>query len=186
MSAALFLDRDGVVIEWVDYIKDPAHVKLTSGAAELIKQARQKAYKVIVITNQSGIGRGYFTWKEYEAVTERMCELLAEQNTKIDQIYVSPYYEGAVNEEGRKGKELRKPEPGMLLLAEKEHGVDLKTSVLVGDSASDIEAGHRAGLKHLYFLQNERSPQEQPKLKPQWSMKTISHLGEVKLGGDSW
>lgn len=180
-SPALFLDRDGVLIEWVHYIQNPKEVRLLPGIEKLLQRARDLGFKIFVLTNQSGIGRGLFGWREYEAVNNRMHELLKEKNVFVDQIYVSPYFSESVNEDGKKGKELRKPEPGMLLLAQREHQLDLKKSVMVGDSSSDIEAGARAGLTKLFFIQNERSPNELPKLKPEWSAKVIFSLDEVAL-----
>jgi D-glycero-D-manno-heptose 1,7-bisphosphate phosphatase len=179
--SGLFLDRDGVVIQWVDYISDPNLVVLVNGITDLIQSARKKNMKVFIITNQSGIGRGLFGWPEYHAVTDRMNQLLAEKNVSVDKIYVSPFFKDAKNEDGQKGEELRKPNPGMLYLAQSEFDVDLASSVLVGDSASDIEAGFRSGLSNLYFLENERSHQELPKLDKNWSTQIIKSLNEVRI-----
>jgi D-glycero-D-manno-heptose 1,7-bisphosphate phosphatase len=102
---------------------------------------------VVVVTNQSGIGRGKYGWQDFAAVMSRMGSLLALENAWIDAVYASPHHEKAIGEYAVADHPERKPNPGMLLRAAEEHDLDLSRSWMVGDKAIDIEAGHRAGCK---------------------------------------
>jgi D-glycero-D-manno-heptose 1,7-bisphosphate phosphatase len=185
---ALFLDRDGVIVNWVDYLSNPSEVELKQGIVELINQARDLGYVVIEVTNQSGIGRGRFSFTDYESVQAKIAEELSSEGAKIDKIYMSPYFEPGTNEHSKIGKELRKPAPGMFHAAAKEFGIDLTQSVMVGDSATDVEAAENAGLSDIYFLMGQeseetlnRSKKEFEKLLKRDHIKVINSLSKVIL-----
>ncbi len=145
MNKACFLDRDGVVNEEVNYLHEPEKVKLCTGTVEAIKLLRQHGYKVIVISNQSGVARGYFSVEELKSVEARLNELLAEQGVSIDATYYCFHYpEGSIPEYA-KDCDCRKPKPGMLLQAAKDFDIDLSSSFMIGDRISDLEAGFNAG-----------------------------------------
>lgn len=147
MRPAVFLDRDGTLNEEVEYLHKPEELSLIPGAAEAVLRLNAAGIPVIVVTNQSGIGRGYFNWEDFHAVSERMAVLLAEQGARLDGTYAAPHHEKGQGDYAVANHPERKPNPGMLVRAAEEHGLDLSRSWMVGDKTIDIEAGHRAGCR---------------------------------------
>jgi D-glycero-D-manno-heptose 1,7-bisphosphate phosphatase len=145
LKPAIFLDRDGTLNEEVDFLSDPEHLVMIPGAAAAVARLNARGVPVVVVTNQSGIGRGKYGWQDFTAVMERMEELLALEGAWIDAVYASPHHEHAQGEYAVADHPERKPNPGMLLRAAEEHGLDLSRSWMVGDKALDLEAGRRAG-----------------------------------------
>lgn len=147
----LFLDRDGVMIVERHYLCDPAGVELVPGCLEAIAAARRAGWAVVVVSNQSGIGRGRFGWPEHFAVENRLLELIHAGGETVDALLACPNHP---NVSGPYGKDhaWRKPGPGMVLAAAKALHLDLQASLLVGDKASDIEAGRAAGLKRAVHV----------------------------------
>jgi D-glycero-D-manno-heptose 1,7-bisphosphate phosphatase len=146
---AVFLDRDDTLIEDPGYINDPAQVKLLDGVPEALIQLKALGYKLIVITNQSGVAHGIITEKALGEIHDRMKQLLVNKNAYLDGIYYCPYHPEGVVPKYRKESDLRKPSPGMLLKAADEMHIDLNHSWCVGNSSRDIEAGVRAGCKTI-------------------------------------
>lgn len=144
---AVFLDRDGTLNEEVDHLCRPEELRLIPGAAEAVARLNQRGIPVVVVTNQSGIGRGYFGWTEFEAVMDRLKELLAEKQAWMDAVYAAPHHEKGQGEYAVVDHPDRKPNPGMLLRAAEEHGLDLSRSWMVGDKELDLEAGRNAGCR---------------------------------------
>jgi len=144
---ALFIDRDGTLNEEVDFLCRPGDVTLIAGAAKAIAKLNEKKIPVIIVTNQSGIGKGLFGWEEYGAVAIKIDELLALDGAHVDDSYACPYHEDAVGEYRHPNHPDRKPEPGMLLKAAQKHKIDLKRSWMVGDKGIDMEAGRSAGCR---------------------------------------
>lgn len=136
---ALFLDRDGVVIEDKHHLRNPKEVELCPGVQKLLSHAKQSGWPVVLITNQSGIARGFFSWHTYEAVTQRLLELLGDASP-LTAIYANGHGPDAAP------NSWRKPSPGMLLAAAAELNLNLTRSILVGDRLSDLQAGEKAGL----------------------------------------
>jgi len=143
---ALFLDRDGAMIIEENYLSAPEKVVLINGTAETIRTANAKNIPVVVITNQSGIARGYFDWQAFAAVQQRLLDLLAAEGAKVDAVYASPYHKNGAPPYQHPSHPSRKPNPGMLENAKRDLGVDLFQSWVVGDKAGDIGAGLNAGL----------------------------------------
>jgi len=139
LRPALFLDRDGTLMEEVDHCHDPAKVRAYQGAAEALSRARSLGWSIIIITNQSGIGRGYFSRDQF---LEVQGELTRQLGGTIDATYMSPDLPDT-------GSLRRKPAPGMILEAAEEHGIDLARSFMVGDRNLDIECGRNAGVKTI-------------------------------------
>ncbi|MCP9775658.1 HAD-IIIA family hydrolase [Cyanobium sp. WAJ14-Wanaka] len=152
---ALFLDRDGVLIEDRHHLCDPAQVQLCSGAKALLQQAHQRGWPVVVITNQSGIARGLFDWRAYELVTERLLELLGPA-APIAAIYANGHGPDAP------AHSWRKPSPAMLQAAAVDLQLDLATSFLVGDRLCDLQAGAAAGLCWLGHISSGHGQTERP------------------------
>jgi D-glycero-D-manno-heptose 1,7-bisphosphate phosphatase len=140
VTAAVFFDRDGTLMRDADYCDDPAKVEVFEGAADALRQLKGRGFKIVVITNQSGIGRGYMTEDAYRAVEREFESQLG--GDVIDATYFCPHSPEMTCD-------CRKPEPGMLRRAAEEHQLDLTKSYLVGDKDSDIECGKRAGTKTI-------------------------------------
>jgi D,D-heptose 1,7-bisphosphate phosphatase len=146
---AIFFDRDNTLIEDPGYVNHPDQVKLLPGAAQSLVQLKQLGYKLVVVSNQSGVARGILTEKVLQDIHHRLKQLLALEGAYLDAIYYCPYHpEGAV-EKYRRDSELRKPNPGMLLLAAERIGIDLAQSWMIGNSYDDIAAGRCAGCRTI-------------------------------------
>ena len=139
-SRAVFVDRDGTIMHDADYCSDPEQVQLFDGASAALRRLKNAGYKIIVITNQSGIGRGFFTEEQYRAVETEVSRQLG--NGLIDATYFCPDRPGA-------SSKCRKPAPGMVLRAAKDHDVDLSHSFLIGDKEIDAECAHNAGVRAI-------------------------------------
>lgn len=153
MNKALFLDRDGVINVEKNYVYRIDDFEFIPSIFELARAAQQAGYLLIVITNQAGIARGYYSEDDFHRLTEWMLNQFACQGVTIDKVYYCPYHP----DEGRgsyKRESLdRKPNPGMILRGKDELKLDLGSSILVGDKESDIEAGRRAGVGKLILLE---------------------------------
>ncbi|MCH7525954.1 MAG: HAD family hydrolase, partial [Planctomycetes bacterium] len=148
---AVFLDRDDTLLVDSGFIDDPDKVKLVPDAIAAVIRLHRCGYKVVVVSNQSGVARGYFDEQRLDEIHGRLQGLLERGGAKLDGIYYCPYLEGseAKVEAYRKRSDLRKPAPGMLLLAAGERNLDLARSWMIGDAVRDIEAGHRARCRTL-------------------------------------
>ncbi|GIU76359.1 MAG: D,D-heptose 1,7-bisphosphate phosphatase [Bryobacteraceae bacterium] len=140
MKPCIFFDRDGTLIEERNYLSDPDQVVLIPGAAEAVRLAREAGYLAVVLTNQSGAGRGYFTLEDVERVNARMGELLGREGARIDGIYVCPHAP-------EDGCDCRKPRTGLVERAVRELGIDVGASWVVGDKATDLELARNAGMR---------------------------------------
>lgn len=147
-AKAAFLDRDGTLIELVHHLTDPGDVQLIDGAGEAVKRLRAAGWQVIIITNQSVIGRGKLTEAGLAEVHAEMNRQLAVHDTQVDAIYFCPL---APTQKDQRVIEdpMRKPGPGMLLQAARDHDIDLAASWMVGDTLSDMLAGKNAGCRSL-------------------------------------
>ncbi|WP_315924300.1 HAD family hydrolase [Mesorhizobium sp. SP-1A] len=148
---ALFLDRDGTINIDTGYPSDPEAVALRQEIVPAIRAANEAGLPVVVVTNQSGIARGYYGWDEFAAVNGRVLALLAEQGCEVDMVLACAYHEAGKGALGVAGHPMRKPNPGMLLRAAEILKLDLSRSLMVGDKADDMEAGRRAGLPGLFL-----------------------------------
>jgi D-glycero-D-manno-heptose 1,7-bisphosphate phosphatase len=149
MSAALFLDRDGVINVDHGYVHTPENFEFLPGVFDTVRLARAQNLAVIVITNQAGIARGFYDEAQFTALTTWMCARFAEAGALITDVYHCPYHVDGNPPYNIADHPDRKPNPGMLLRAAREHALDLTRCALIGDQPSDIEAGRRAGLVHL-------------------------------------
>ena len=143
---ALFLDRDGVVVRETDYLNRVDDVAVLPGAADVIAAANRRGVPVVLVTNQSGIGRGYFGWREFSAVQQAIASVLAAQGARLDAIYACPHHASGQGAFAVAHHPARKPNPGMLLRAAADLDLSLRESWMVGDKTIDIEAAKRAGL----------------------------------------
>jgi D-glycero-D-manno-heptose 1,7-bisphosphate phosphatase len=143
---ALFLDRDGAVVEEAGYLCRIDDIVVIPGAAEVISAANKRGVPVIIVTNQSGIGRGYYGWAEFGSVQEALIAMLAARGANIDAVYACAHHPEAEGSLAHPNHPARKPNPGMLLQAGCDLALDLKSSWLIGDKANDVEAAKRAGI----------------------------------------
>lgn len=142
MKKALFLDRDGTINADYAYVHDKEHFDFLPGVFDFCRAAQAKGYLIIVITNQSGIARGYYTEADFRALNDWMVARFAEEGVTIADVFHCPELSGPD----------RKPEPGLFLKARDKYGIDMAASVSLGDKPRDVEAGKRAGVgKNLIF-----------------------------------
>jgi len=153
VNKAVFLDRDGVITKEPPYYAHKIdQLELIPKSAEAIRLLNKNGFKVIIISNQSGVARGYYQEKDIQIYNNEMKRQLEEKGARIDAIYYCPHHPEATIKEYKIDCDCRKPKPGMLRQAEKDLNLDLKRSFLVGDKMSDIEAGYRAGCKTILVL----------------------------------
>ncbi|HEX8861838.1 MAG TPA: HAD family hydrolase [Actinomycetes bacterium] len=150
LRRAVFLDRDGTLVEEVPYLHDPALVRLVPGASGALRRLAAAGFALVVVTNQAGVARGYYGEDAVGRVHRRLRELLAAGGVALDGIWYCPHHpDGAVAELARACR-CRKPGPGMLEAAAAELGIDLGASYLVGNDAGDVGAGRAAGVTPLF------------------------------------
>lgn len=148
-NPAVFLDRDGTLIEHFEYLTDPNDVQVIASVAPALKLLRDRGFYLVMVTNQSAIARGILTEKKLTEIHGRLKQSLSEQGVYLDKTYFCPFHpEGAV-EKYRRDSELRKPRPGMLTLAAQELDIDLSASWMVGDDDRDILAGQAANCRTI-------------------------------------
>ena len=156
---AVFFDRDGVLIKDTHYIKDIKDVSVLNGVNQLLQKTRDLGYLNIVITNQSGISRNFFSWEDYENVTNKMLELINLPNA-INAIYAN----GEGPDELNSKNSWRKPNPNMIIKASQDFSIDLSKSILIGDRLTDIKSGEEAGLNNLVHLLTGKGKEERIKV----------------------
>lgn len=144
-NAAVFLDRDGTINEDTGYIDSPERLSIIDGVSSAIKRLNSKGFKVIIITNQSGIARGYFSKDAADAVNTRLIEVLEKQGAHLDGIYYCPHHPDD-------NCECRKPKTGMLEKAKEDMHIDFKQSYVIGDKVSDVEIARNIGGKGILVL----------------------------------
>ena len=153
MYPSIFLDRDGVLIEnRSDYVRDWSQVKIIPEAVRALSLALIKKYKVVIVTNQSAVGRGLILLKTAEEINQRLINLIGDEGGQIDGVYMPHKPED--------GCSCRKPLPGLLLQAAKDLSLDLKRSWMIGDAWSDVQAGEAAGLRGTILLRTGRGTEQ--------------------------
>lgn len=163
-SRAIFLDRDGTVLKEITgeppapgaygYLTKSEQVELIKGAASAVSIARGLGFKVIVVTNQSAIARGYLMEEELVLIHNRMKSLLLAENPDavIDDIFYCPYFSGGKVEKYAKEDDCRKPATGMIMKAKEKYNIDLSSSYMIGDYITDVQCGMNAGLRNILVL----------------------------------
>ena len=152
---ALFLDRDGVVNVEKNYLHKIEDFEFIEGIFELCRKYQELGFLIVIVTNQSGIARGYYSEEDFETLSRWMIDVFERENIHITALYHCPHHpdiSGACS--------CRKPEPGMLLEAARAYDIDLEHSLLVGDSERDITAAHRAGVRETYLFSQEAESSE--------------------------
>jgi D-glycero-D-manno-heptose 1,7-bisphosphate phosphatase len=147
LRRAVFLDRDGVINRDTGYVRRIEEFEFLDGVFETLRAIHCRGYLLLVVTNQSGIGRGFYTEEDFQRVNAWMLQRLASNDIIISGVYYCPHTPET-------GCTCRKPAPGLILQAQREHQLDLPRSWLVGDKSSDIEAAHRAGVGHTLLIRS--------------------------------
>lgn len=150
---ALFLDRDGVIVEEVNYLHRPEDVIIIPGAAQVISHANALNIPVIIVTNQAGIGRRYYNWDHFIEVQNKIYSLLSGAGAKIDAVFACPHHSDAYAPYNHKNHPCRKPNPGLLTMAETTMAINLHGSWIAGDRSTDLRAGLNAGCAGGIHLQ---------------------------------
>jgi len=154
VNKALFLDRDGIINEDSAYVYQPQEFIFVEGIFDLCRYFVKQGYRLFIITNQAGIGRGFYSEADFDKLMTWVSEEFAKQTIVIEKSYYCPHHPTAGIGHYKMNCDCRKPEAGMLLEAAKEFNLDLSASLLIGDKISDIEAGKRAGLRKTYLIKS--------------------------------
>jgi D-glycero-D-manno-heptose 1,7-bisphosphate phosphatase len=151
---AAFIDRDGVINEERNYVHRISDFVLLPGVIEGLSLLRDAGFLLIVVTNQAGIARGYYTEAEMDHLHDHLLEMLAEQNISLDAIYFCPHHPQGSIKALAIDCDCRKPSPGMLLRAAKDFNLNLAKCTMIGDKLSDIQAGKRAGVNRTALVES--------------------------------
>jgi len=173
MNRAVFLDRDGTVTDEVGYLTSLDMLKLIRGAGAAIKRLNEAGYKVVLVTNQSGVARGYFPESLVDNAHRLLRRMLMEDGALLDGIYYCPHHPSAGNTKYTIVCDCRKPETGLLDRAARDLAIDLEQSFMVGDKWSDVELGHRAGMRSI-LVRTGFSPDDPGNKRP-------AHVGDPDL-----
>lgn len=177
---ALFLDRDGVVIDDTQYVGRVDQIRWIPGSAEAVRRANDAGFAVVVVSNQSGVARGLFGEAEVEIIHRHIRDhFLAEAGATFDRFYYCPHHETEGGERYRIDCDCRKPKPGMLLRAARELDLDLNRSWLVGDRLSDMQAGIAAGCRTILVRTGYGKNVELPEGSP--SIVCADLAGAIKI-----
>lgn len=148
---AVFLDRDGTIVVHEHYLSSPDHLKLSPNASQGIRLFQEHGFLIIVITNQSGIARGFFDEERLMLIHTKLTGLLKDEGVIIDDWYYCPHHPEGNIERYTMDCDCRKPKPGMILDAARKHHIDLAQSLMIGDSESDMLAGKNAGCACVFI-----------------------------------
>ena len=175
MTSAVFLDRDGVINVDHGYVSTWERFEFLPGVPDALRALQDAGYLLIVVSNQSGIGRGYYCEADVESLNQAVAQHLGSTvGVTLSEFYHCPHHPTEAEGEFRRQCDCRKPAPGMIRQAVLDHGIDLKTSLLVGDKDSDIEAGRAAGVARLFKVVD--SPQTAT---PAGDVQLVIGLSEV-------
>jgi len=174
LSPAVFVDRDGTIMENCDYCSDPKDVKIFPGVPNALRRLKSKGFKLVIVTNQSGIGRGLITVEQYRAVEAEVLRQLGAG--LIDATYFCPDVPG-------QHSSCRKPAPGMIVEATRQHQIDLTRSFLIGDKEIDVECGRNAGVRTIRVKTGPE--REMAGSMADWITKDVPAAAEIILGAES-
>jgi len=163
MNKALFLDRDGIINIDHGYVFQKENFEFSDGIFELCAKAKASGFLIIVITNQSGIGRGKYTEADFELLCDWMKSEFLKKDISIDDIFYCPHHPTSAKGDYLAACYCRKPEPGMILAAQKKHDIALEQSVFIGDKKSDMLAANSAGVKNRLLVGDKRQCEGAPK-----------------------
>jgi D-glycero-D-manno-heptose 1,7-bisphosphate phosphatase len=182
MHKAIFLDKDGTLVENVPYNVDLQKLKFCEGAYEALKRFSESGFKLFIVSNQSGVAKGHFKEDALLLLEKGIRRLFSHHNISLDGFYYCPHYEAGIIREYAVTCPCRKPKPGMLLRAAEEHHLNLKESWMVGDILNDVEAGNRAGCRSILIENgNETEWKNGAFRKPYATVSNLIEAAEVIL-----
>ncbi|TVL95799.1 MAG: D,D-heptose 1,7-bisphosphate phosphatase [Candidatus Kuenenia stuttgartiensis] len=161
-NKAAFLDRDGTIVVHTPYLSSPEQLKLLPHAVEGIRLFKDHDYLIIVVTNQSGVARGYFDEESLIQIHEKLKKILIREKAEVDAFYYCPHHAEGVVEQYRVHCDCRKPQPKMLFDAAQQYNIDLSQSIMIGDSPVDILAGKEAGCKSALIINPNHEQEADP------------------------
>jgi D-glycero-D-manno-heptose 1,7-bisphosphate phosphatase len=180
--AAVFLDRDGTLIEEAGYINRLESLRLFPWSLDAVRLLNRGGFRVIVVTNQAGVARGYFGDAFVRRAHEHLASAIRASGGEVDGFYHCPHHPDAVVAEYRKSCDCRKPAPGMLLEAAREHGLDLARSYAIGDRWHDIQAAQKAGATAVMVRTGYGSTELE---KPRAGL-TPAHVADTLIDATTW
>jgi D-glycero-D-manno-heptose 1,7-bisphosphate phosphatase len=183
-NRALFLDRDGTLVHAAHYPSRPEQLRLYEHIAPELRALQGQGFRLIVITNQAGIAHGYFSEQDLEHMHTHLTTLLAEQDVHLDAIYHCPHHPDGVVTHLSVHCQCRKPQPGMLLHAARDHSIDLHRSWFIGDILDDIEAGNRAGCRTILVDLGTEQPPTTWLRTPTFIARDTSHALQIVLAAE--
>ncbi len=184
-SKAVFLDKDGTLVDDIAYNVDPELIRPAAGALVALHQLQNAGYKLMVVSNQSGVARGFFPEQALVPVERRLRAILSTAGVKLSGFYYCPHHPAGVREEYAIECDCRKPKPGMLLRAAREHDIALPASWMIGDILNDVQAGKSAGCKTI--LVNNGHETEwvlTPERRPDFLVSNLLEAAEVLFSID--
>lgn len=180
LQKVLFLDRDGVINVNHGYVYKKEDFSLIEGISKLIHQANTLGYLVIVVTNQSGIGRGFYSEAQFNELNDWMVYMFSQQGAHIDKVYYCPHHPTEALGHYAKICDCRKPKSGMALKAMNDFDIDLANSIMVGDKKTDIEFAMNANIPEVYWL-NADEKDTPPSFHSRYNIIKIKNLSEINL-----
>jgi len=184
-SKAIFLDRDGTINVDHDYVYKTDKYELIPNAIKGLKKFQKNGFKLIIITSQSGIGRGYYSENDMEKFNDHLLEDLKKNGIKIEEIYYCPHHPESKIEKYKKHCDCRKPGPVLFEKAKKEHNIDMENSYVIGDKTSDILAGNKVGLKTILVKTGKAGMDKQYDIKPDYIAKDLLDAYETFIKKES-
>ena len=184
-TPCLFLDRDGVLIDWKNSLMKISEAKIIKGCEKIIKECNNKDIPVILITNQGGIGIGLHSWKDFALIQKKLLNQLLKKNTKVDGVIACAHHPYAKGNLHHLNHPCRKPNGGMFLIAKKLFNLDLKNSWMIGDKINDLKAAFSKGLKGGFLVMTGYGKEEEEKLsqvpRKNFIVKIASSINKVKI-----
>lgn len=179
----VFLDKDGTLVQDVPYNADPGKMTFEPGAAEGLRLLAEAGFRLVVVSNQSGVARGYFEEPALEAVWSRLDEMAsASAGARFSGFYYCPHHPGGSISPYNVECDCRKPRPGLLLRAARDHGIDLSQAWMVGDILNDVEAGRAAGCRTILIDNGHETEWEPgPRRRPDFMAKDLHQAAEIIL-----
>jgi D-glycero-D-manno-heptose 1,7-bisphosphate phosphatase len=176
-NKCVFLDRDGVLIEDTGYLKNPSDIVIMPGSIEAMAALKSNGFLLIIVTNQAGIAKGFFTMDDLAAVNSRLIKIYEDNGIAIDDLYFCPHHEKGTAEPYNIKCSCRKPEPGMVLRGVEKFNIDTGKSFMVGDKDSDILLARNSGLKSFYI----RNPmyKHDENVAPDFYVKDLKEAAEI-------
>jgi D,D-heptose 1,7-bisphosphate phosphatase len=185
-TRAVFIDKDGTLVRNIPYNVDPARVELAPGAAHALQRLKARGFRLIVVSNQSGLALGRFDETALTIVEQRIQELLAPANVAIDGFYYCPHLPTAPVAKYARRCNCRKPRAGLMHRAAQEWDIDLPGSWLIGDILDDIEAGRRAGCRTVLIVNgNETEWRSAPARVPDWYARNLGQAARLILAAEA-